>query len=222
MNFQQIILTLCVFAIPFLFAVTLHEAAGGYAARRLGDPTPGEAGRLSLNPARHIDAFGTIVLPLLTFISLQIPVGYAKRMPYDFSRLRKPKEHMGLIALAGPMANFLMGLTWMALGAVMIAIGTQEKFFLEVARAGVTVNAAIFVLNMIPLPPMAGGRILIAVLPLPMARWVAQIERYGMYVALALLALLYLRVLDGLLIKAMDLVFKAYYILLAPLTILLS
>lgn len=222
MNIQQIILTISVYAIPVLFAISLHEAAHGYAARYFGDPTAAEAGRLSANPIRHIDPFGTILLPLLLYMTIQVPFGYAKPVPVDFARLRNPKKQMAFVALAGPMANFTMGLAWMIFGLLLIAVGVNEKFFFEMVRAGVTVNAAMFVFNLIPVPPLDGGRVMTGMLPMPLARRFAGIERYSLFVFIGLVVLLQMRVLDGFLLKAMQIVVDVFGVLVRPLTFLLN
>lgn len=222
MNIQQIILTITVFAIPVLFAISLHEASHGYVARYFGDPTAANEGRLSLNPIRHIDPFGTILLPLILYFMGIVPLGYAKPVPVDYNRLRNPKKQMALVALAGPMANFAMGLGWMIFGILLAAVGTSEKFFFEMVKAGVTVNAAMFVFNLIPLPPLDGGRVVTGLLPMPLARRFAAIERYTLFVFIGLIALMQMRVLDGFLIKSMTIVIGVFTLLVSPLTYLLN
>jgi Zn-dependent protease len=222
MNIQQIILTISVYAIPVLFAISLHEAAHGYAARYFGDPTAAEQGRLSANPIRHIDPFGTILLPLILYLTIQVPFGYAKPVPVDFGRLRNPKKHMALVALAGPMANFTMGLAWLVFGIVINAVGIHEKFFNQMFMAGVAVNAAMFVFNLIPVPPLDGGRIVTGILPMPLARQYASIERYSLFVFIGLVVLMQMRVLDGVLLKAMSIVIGVFETLVRPLTFLLN
>ena len=129
-----IIRTITVYLIPVLFAISLHEAAHGYVAKYFGDPTASDAGRLSLNPAKHIDPFGTILLPLLLFLAIHIPFGYAKPVPVDFARLRNPKKQMAWVAAAGPAANFCMGLGWMVVLELLEAAQLGERYFLEVAE----------------------------------------------------------------------------------------
>src|SRR5471030_1404136 len=151
-----IIWTITVYLIPVLFAISLHEAAHGYVAKYFGDPTASDAGRLSLNPAKHIDPFGTILLPLLLFFAIHIPFGYAKPVPVDFNRLRNPKKQMAWVAAAGPAANFVMGLGWMVALVLLDAAQVSEPYFAEVAKAGVGVNAAMCAFNLIPIPPLDG------------------------------------------------------------------
>ncbi|MET3133807.1 Zn-dependent protease [Oxalobacteraceae bacterium GrIS 1.11] len=221
-DFNQVIQTIAVYLIPVLFAISLHEAAHGYVARYFGDPTASNEGRLSLNPAKHIDPFGTILLPLLLYLTIQIPFGYAKPVPVDFSRLRNPKKQMAWVALAGPAANFAMGLGWMVLLVLLSAAHVSEPFFLKMAVAGVSVNAAMFVFNLIPVPPLDGGRVLTGLLPEPWAAQYARIELYGMYVFGLLVALMYFGVLDGVLLLAIHFVIRILETIVLPLTFLLN
>ncbi len=220
-SIQKSILTVTVFAIPVLFAISLHEAAHGYVARYFGDPTAANEGRLSINPLRHIDPFGTILLPLMLYFSVGVPFGYAKPVPVDFSRLRNPKKQMALVALAGPMANFGMGLAWVVFMLLLMAVRIREPFWYEMAKAGVAVNAAMFVFNLIPIPPLDGGRIMTGLLPMPMARKFARIEAYSLYVFIGLIALMYFNVLDGFLRVAIDFVTKVFMLLATPFLLLL-
>src|SRR5471032_1267182 len=217
-----IIRTITVYLIPVLFAISLHEAAHGYVAKYFGDPTASDAGRLSLNPAKHIDPFGTILLPLLLFFAIHIPFGYAKPVPVDFNRLRNPKKQMAWVAAAGPAANFIMGLGWMVMLVLLESAQVSEPFFLEMARADVGVNAAMCAFNLIPIPPLDGGRIVTGLLPNKLAMQFAQIERYGLYVFGALIALMYMGVLDGLLTGAIRFVIYILQALVYPLSHLLN
>ena len=226
---DTIVRTITVYAIPVLFAISLHEAAHGYVANYFGDPTASDAGRLSLNPARHIDPFGTILLPLMLYLSpLHIPFGYAKPVPVDFDRLRNPHRQMPWVAAAGPAANFAMAFGWMVLFVLLIPRGgaalssDMGAFFLKMAQAGIGVNIAMFVFNLIPIPPLDGGRILTGLLPLPLARKFASIERYTLWVFAGLIALMYLRVLDGVFIRAIGFVTRLLATLVYPLTLLLN
>jgi Zn-dependent protease len=221
-DINQVVQTVAVYLIPVLFAISLHEAAHGYVARYFGDPTASDEGRLSLNPAKHIDPFGTILLPLLLFATIGIPFGYAKPVPVDYARLRNPKKQMAWVALAGPGANFCMGLGWMVLAVLLATADVHESFFLRMAAAGVSVNAAMCVFNMIPIPPLDGGRVLTGLLPMALARPFARIEQYGVYVFGALVALMYFRVLDGVLIAAIQLLIGVFKVLVLPLTLLLN
>jgi Zn-dependent protease len=225
---DTIVRTITVYAIPVLFAISLHEAAHGYVARYFGDPTASDAGRLSLNPGRHIDPFGTILLPLLLYISIHIPFGYAKPVPVDFDRLRNPHRQMPWVAAAGPAANFAMAFGWMVLFVLLASSGAHDasgdmgEFFFKMAKAGVGVNVAMFVFNLIPIPPLDGGRILTGLLPLPLARKFARIELYGTWVFMGVIVLMYLHVLDGLFIRAIGSVTLLLATLVSPLTLLLN
>ena len=219
MTFDQIIHIVAVYSIPVLFAISLHEAAHGYVARYFGDPTAAEAGRLTVNPLAHIDPFGTVLLPILLSIGGIVPFGFAKPVPVDFSRLRNPRKQMAFVALAGPMANFAMGLMWMILSVVA---GLHGPLFSDIVKAGVMVNAAMFVFNLIPIPPLDGGRIMTSLLPLPLARRFANIERYTLFVFIGLIAVMQMRLLDGYLIASMTLVVKVFQTLVLPLNILLN
>jgi len=222
MNISQIIQTISVYAIPVLLAISLFQAAYGYAARYYGDPTAAEAGRLTANPLRHIDPIGTILLPVLLYVTIQVPFGYAKPLPVDFSRLRNPKKHMVFVAMAGPLANFAMGLGWMIIGVLLIALGINEKFFFEMVRAGVMVNAALFVFNLIPVPPLSGGRIVTGLLPMPLARHFAGIERYSLFVFIGLIVLMQMGIFGGFMIKSMQIVVETFGVLIRPLTFFLN
>ncbi|MCM0045030.1 MAG: site-2 protease family protein [Burkholderiaceae bacterium] len=184
---NDIIQTIAVYALPIIFAITLHEAAHAYAARYFGDLTAYAQGRMSLNPVRHIDPFGTIAIPLvLALLSSPFLFGYAKPVPVDFSRLRRPKRDMLWVALAGPAANLLMALGWMALYLVMDAAGLDEVYFFEVAKAGIVVNLVLFAFNLFPLPPLDGGRIMTSLLPNRFAFPFARLEPYGFFIVLGL------------------------------------
>jgi Zn-dependent protease len=184
---NEIIQAIAVYALPVIFAITLHEAAHAYAAKYFGDTTAFAAGRMSLNPIRHIDPFGTIVLPILMFAFTPFVFGYAKPVPIDFSRLRNPKKQMAWVALAGPAANFVMALGWLVLAIVLGATHVAEAYPHKVAQAGVFVNVLMFVFNLVPIPPLDGGRILTSVLPNRYAFKFARLEPYGFFIVLGLL-----------------------------------
>jgi Zn-dependent protease len=191
---NDIIQSIAIYALPLIFAITLHEAAHAYAAKYFGDTTAYSMGRMSLNPAKHIDPFGTIILPLIFFlVGSPIMLGYAKPVPIDFGKLRKPKRDMAWVALAGPAANFVMALlAWISF-LLLRAGGVEEPYFMEVAKAGVSVNLLLFAFNLFPLPPLDGGRILTSILPHKYAYKFARIEPYGFFI---ILALVYLQVLN--------------------------
>lgn len=223
-DIDSFVQTVTVYAIPVLFAISLHEAAHGYVARYFGDPTAAEEGRLSLNPLRHIDPFGTIVLPLVLSL-LHLPaLGFAKPVPVDYGRLRNPKKQMALVAAAGPAANFAMGLCWTVLWVVLVyALRVdQNDFFILMAEAGIGVNSAMCVFNLIPLPPLDGGRIVTGVLPMALARKYAQIERYGVYVFIGLVLMMQFGLLTGFLVGGMHILQSIFHVLVAPLIYLLN
>jgi len=184
MNIDALIQTIALAAIPVLFAITLHEAAHGYVARHFGDMTAYAQGRISLNPLRHIDPIGTILLPLLTLFVGGILFGWAKPVPVNFAALRRPKQDMLWVALAGPAANLAMALFWAIM--MKVALMFPENYFAEpligMADIGVTINAVLLVLNLLPLPPLDGGRIAVSLLPHRQAYQLAKIEPYGMVI----------------------------------------
>ncbi len=187
---NDIIQTIAVYAIPVLFAITLHEAAHAYAAKYFGDLTAYSQGRMSLNPIRHIDLFGTILIPLaLALMSSPFLFGYAKPVPVDFSRLRNPKKQMAWVALAGPAANFFMALLWMIIFISLDAAGMREEFFFLVAKAGFKINLVLFAFNLFPLPPLDGGRIMTSILPNRYAYKFTRLEPYGFFIVLGLMML---------------------------------
>ena len=188
MDIPNLIQTVAIYALPVLFAITIHEAAHGYVARYFGDNTAWTLGRVTLNPLKHIDPIGTIAMPLLLYFATSgaFLFGYAKPVPVNFGKLRNPKRDMVWVALAGPASNFAQALLWAVALVVMAAIGTQERFFIQMAQAGALVNLVMWAFNLFPLPPLDGGRILVGLLPYKQAQWVARIEPWGFYVVLAL------------------------------------
>ena len=188
MDFAQLIQTVAVYAIPVLFAITVHEAAHGYVARHFGDPTAELAGRLTLNPLRHIDPFGTIAMPLLLYFATSgaFLFGYAKPVPVNFAGLRHPKTDMIWVALAGPMSNFAQAVAWTLFSVALGLFGVNEPFFSQMARAGVLVNLVMWAFNLFPLPPLDGGRVLVGLLPRRAAHAVARLEPFGFFIVLAL------------------------------------
>ena len=188
---ESLIQTLAISALPVIFAITLHEAAHGYAARHFGDPTAWQLGRISLNPLRHIDPIGTIVIPIaiLLFSGGSFLFGYAKPVPVDFGRLRNPKQDMFWVAAAGPGANLFMALCWAFL-LKMAWLMPSSEFTLplsEMSKIGIMVNCVLMVLNLLPLPPLDGGRIAVSLLPYPLAVRFSQLERWGFPILLVLL-----------------------------------
>ena len=183
--------TLAISALPVIFAITLHEAAHGYAARHFGDPTAWQAGRISLNPLRHVDLMGTIIVPavILLLSAGNFLFGWAKPVPVDFGRLRHPKQDMFWVAAAGPGANLLMALGWGLLLKFVVVTSPNgySQALAEMARVGITINGVLMVLNLLPLPPLDGGRIAVSLLPHDLAWKFAKLEPYGMMILLALL-----------------------------------
>ena len=188
MNLNELIQTVSTHAIPVLLAITLHEAAHGYAARELGDDTAWQMGRVTLNPFPHIDLMGTVIMPLILFFATsgQFLFGYAKPVPVDFSRLHHPKRDMVWVALAGPAANLFQAFAWAVVIYLLSGMGSEERFFLDMAQAGVLVNLVMFAFNLFPLPPLDGGRILVGLLPMRLALGFASIERYGFFIVMGL------------------------------------
>jgi len=187
---NDIVQAIAVNALPILFAITLHEAAHAYAAKHFGDLTAYAQGRMSLNPVKHIDLFGTILIPLaLALLKSPFIFGYAKPVPVDFSRLRNPKRDMAWVALAGPAANLVMALIWMVVFYSLDASAVDEEYFFLVAKAGVFINLVLFAFNLFPLPPLDGGRIMTSILPLQYAIKFARIEPYGFFIVLGLMML---------------------------------
>ncbi|MFD0666919.1 site-2 protease family protein [Ramlibacter sp. MAHUQ-53] len=221
MDFNALVQKVLVYALPVLFAITVHEAAHGYAARLFGDPTATQMGRVTLNPLPHIDPVGTILMPLLLYFATAgaFLFGYARPVPVDFSRLRRPKRDMIWVALAGPAANFAQAILWAVGFTLMAAAGIDEPFFVEMCRAGVLVNLVMWAFNLFPLPPLDGGRILVGLLPRRPAVAVARLEPWGFFIVMALVVVgvvgsLWLRPLIALGYSALNL-------LLAPLHALL-
>jgi Zn-dependent protease len=178
-----------IYALPVIFAITVHEAAHGFAARYFGDPTADRAGRITLNPLKHIDPIGTILLPALTLLVGGILFGWAKPVPVDFSRLRHPKRDMLWVAAAGPASNFVMALFWASMIKLAVTVPSIYSEPLSLmGQAGVMINVVLMVLNLLPLPPLDGGRIAVSLLPNRLAYQYAQIERYGFIILLVLLA----------------------------------
>ena len=189
MEITPLIQTIPIYALPVLFAITVHEAAHGYAARYYGDHTADRLGRITLNPLKHIDPVGTIVMPLVLYIATSgaFLFGYAKPVPVNFGALRNPRRDSIWVALAGPSSNLVQALGWGALLYVLRGAGVEERFFLEMCRAGVLVNVIMFVFNLFPLPPLDGGRILTSLLPPRLAIPFSRIEPWGFFIVMGLI-----------------------------------
>ncbi|MDO8931744.1 MAG: site-2 protease family protein [Rhodocyclaceae bacterium] len=221
MESANLIQTVLIYALPVLFAITVHEAAHGYAARHFGDNTAAMMGRITLNPIKHIDPVGTILMPLLLYFATSgaFLFGYAKPVPVRFDLLRHPKRDMVWVALAGPGATLLQALLWGIFMNLLVAAGEQQRFFLEMGRAGVLVNVVMFAFNLFPLPPLDGGRILVGLLPWKQAAMVSRIEPWGFFIVMALVltgivSTLWMQPVMGLTYGLLD-------ILLTPLSLLL-
>ncbi|MFM8920439.1 MAG: site-2 protease family protein [Limnohabitans sp.] len=188
MDTSNLIQTVSVYALPVIFAITLHEAAHGYAAKYFGDRTAYMMGRITLNPFAHIHWVGTILLPLLLYFSTSgaLLFGYAKPVPVNFGNLRHPKRDMIWVALAGPGSNLIQAIVWALLYVVYIDFGVTEKFFLAMCKAGVLSNVVMFAFNLFPLPPLDGGRIVVGLLPWRQAYQFSRIEPYGFFIVMAL------------------------------------
>ena len=193
MQIEALILKIAVSAIPIIFAITVHEASHGYAAKYFGDLTAEKLGRITLNPLKHIDPLGTILLPALTLIIGGVLFGWAKPVPVNFGNLRNPKKDMLWVAAAGPASNLVMAIMWgMLLGYVQRGLqagnfSTSAYFFVEMAYVGISINIVLMVLNLLPMPPLDGGRIAVSLLPNNLAFQLSKIEKYGFIILIALM-----------------------------------
>ena len=217
MDIANLIQTVLIYAIPVLFAITVHEAAHGYVARHFGDNTAYAMGRVTLNPIKHIDPVGTILMPLMLYFATSgaFLFGYAKPVPVQFGNLRNPKRDMVWVALAGPGANLIQAVIWGVLLYALVGTGLTEPFFVKMCQGGMLVNVVMFAFNLFPLPPLDGGRILVGLLPHKQADLVSRIEPYGFFIVMAL-------VLAGIVSKlwlqpVMALTFGLLDVVLAPL-----
>ena len=222
MDIANLIQTVAIYALPVLFAITIHEAAHGYAARHFGDNTAYAQGRITLNPLKHIDPVGTILMPLMLYFATSgaFLFGYAKPVPVNFGALRNPKRDMVWVALAGPASNFVQAVLWGLVLVLLLAMGVSEPFFTKMAQGGVLVNLVMWAFNLFPLPPLDGGRILVGLLPHKQAQMVSRIEPFGFFIVMAL-------VLAGVvtslwLMPLMSLGYGAIKLLLTPFTALLG
>ena len=223
----SLIQKLAIFVLPMIFAITVHEAAHGWMAKRLGDKTAEMLGRVTLNPIKHIDPIGTILVPLGVYLFTGFMFGWAKPVPVNWNNLRQPKRDMGLVALAGPGANLVMAVIWATL--VYVGAMSLQHFqwlglpLLLMGVAGVLINAVLMALNLIPIPPLDGGRVVYSLLPAKQAQVYSRLEAYGLVIVLVLLATGVLGVilwpLVGLTIKALpasDIVTQLIPVILSP------
>lgn len=175
-------------ALPIIFAITVHEASHGYVAKYFGDLTADKLGRITLNPIKHIDPIGTILLPAITLLLGGILFGWAKPVPVNFANLRNPKKDMFWVAAAGPASNFVMAIFWaLVLNFSTSAPESVAVFLLEMSKVGIMINLVLMVLNLLPLPPLDGGRIAVSLLPMNLAVMLSRVEQYGFVILIILL-----------------------------------
>jgi Zn-dependent protease len=187
----SVVQRIAVWVLPILFAITVHEVAHGWMALRLGDHTAQIMGRLTLNPMNHIDPIGTLLVPGILLLLGGVIFGWAKPVPVSWDKLRNPQRDMAIVALAGPMANLIMAIFWAIIARLGIALASGIPIIgvplAYMGIAGMFINAILMMLNLIPLPPLDGGRVLVGLLPRPFAYKVSRIEPYGFFILLGLL-----------------------------------
>ena len=200
MSEVSIIQKISIWALPVLFAITLHEVAHGWVAKKLGDRTAEQQGRLSLNPLDHIDPIGTLLVPGIMLLISNMIFGWAKPVPVDFGRLRNPRRDMVWVALAGPVANLLMAIFWALM--IRVAVLLHSEFISQplgyMGQAGIAINIVLMVLNLLPLPPLDGGRVVLGLLPPRLAYKYSRIEPWGMPILIVLMVTNLLWVFMGL------------------------
>jgi len=189
-SIPDIAYTVAVWLAPVLFAITLHEAAHGWVANKLGDPTAKQLGRITINPIKHIDPMGTVVVPLFLAMISPFVMGWAKPVPVEPRYFKSPLVDMALVAVAGPVSNFIMACIWaMLIKLVYLSMDQSQVlvFLTEMGKNGIIINIVLMVLNLLPIPPLDGGRVLAGVLPPRVALPFMQLERFGMIIILLLL-----------------------------------
>lgn len=199
MNELTIIQRVAVWVLPLLFAITLHEVAHGWVARQMGDNTAKMLGRLTLNPLKHIDPVGTVIVPGILLMMGGFIFGWAKPVPVNERNFHNPKRDMAIVALAGPAANLLMAIAWALIARAGIALGVEYVSvpLIYMGSAGITINLVLMVLNLLPIPPLDGGRIAVGILPHRLAWQFSKIEPYGFVILIVLLATGFLGTLLG-------------------------
>ncbi len=222
MDISNLIQTVLIYALPVIFAITIHEAAHAYAALYFGDKTAYSLGRVTLNPIKHIDPIGTIAMPLFLYIATSgsFLFGYAKPVPVHFNALRNPRRDTIWVVFAGPGSNLVQALLWGILFYALQIIGLQEEFFLKMCQAGMLVNVVMFVFNLFPVPPLDGGRIAVELLPYRYGSMLARVEPYGFFIVMGLViagiaSVIWMRPL-------MSLTYGLLNILLTPLRLIAS
>ncbi|MEJ2344436.1 MAG: site-2 protease family protein [Gammaproteobacteria bacterium] len=182
---------IAVWALPVLFAITVHEVSHGWVARWFGDPTAMMLGRLTLNPIKHIDPFGTILVPLASLLFFGFVFGWAKPVPVTWENLRNPKRDMAIVALAGPLSNLAMAIIWALVIKIAFVLPASVSgiayFLFYSAVAGIFVNGILMILNLVPIPPLDGGRVLVGLLPGPLAWQISRVEPYGLIIVVLML-----------------------------------
>lgn len=183
--------TITIWALPVLFAITLHEVAHGWVAKKFGDTTAQSLGRLSLNPIKHIDPVGTILVPIVLIVVTGYAFGWAKPVPVNFNQLRNPKKDMVWVAAAGPFANVIMTIFWAVMFLIFIGAANDNeqyaKFFVYMSLAGIFINLVLMVLNLLPIPPLDGGRVLSGLVPNNISALLSKIEPFGLFILLGLM-----------------------------------
>lgn len=187
MNEITLVQKIVAWVLPVLFAITVHETAHGWMALRLGDKTAMMLGRLTLNPLKHIDPLGTIIIPGLMYMMAGFIFGWAKPVPITWQNLKQPKRDMVLVAAAGPISNFVMAILWALVIRIGLALGDNGLALVFMGVAGIFINTILMVLNLLPLPPLDGGRVMTGLLPGPLAYRFSRIEPYGFFILVALL-----------------------------------